>query len=74
MPQARQILNVEKKATESEVLKAYTKLTALNNMEKGGSKYLQAKIDNARELLAAAPPPPPPSSSEKPADDASSKQ
>ena len=48
------ILNVTPKATEAEVLEAHTRLSEMNDPGKGGSKYLQQKIKNARDLLASS--------------------
>ena len=41
---------------------AHERLTAMNDPAKGGSKYLQERISNARDCLVEvqAPPPPPP--------------
>ena len=54
--QARQILNVKPKATDDEIREAATKLVAMNNPDKGGSRYLTYKINNAREMLVGQPP------------------
>ena len=49
--EARMILNVKPKAPDAEILEASEKLAAMNDPEKGGSKYLQQKIVNARDSL-----------------------
>mmetsp|Transcript_7347 Transcript_7347/g.12360 ORF Transcript_7347/g.12360 Transcript_7347/m.12360 type:complete len:127 (+) Transcript_7347:65-445(+) len=49
--EARLILNVKPAASKEEILKAYETLTAMNNTEKGGSAYLQAKVRFARDAL-----------------------
>jgi len=54
--EARQILNVKPKATDDEIREAATKLVAMNDPDKGGSKYLTHKFNNAREMLVGQPP------------------
>lgn len=73
--EARQILNVAPKATEVEVAEAAERLHAMNDPAKGGSAYLQAKINHAKAALVAPPEPPAadakaeaPKPDEKPAD------
>ena len=48
------ILNVKPKATDAEVREAHERLTAMNDPGKGGSKYLQQRISNARDMLVGA--------------------
>uniref|UniRef100_A0A7S4FBF3 Mitochondrial import inner membrane translocase subunit TIM16 n=1 Tax=Chrysotila carterae TaxID=13221 RepID=A0A7S4FBF3_CHRCT len=55
--EARQILNVTQKATKEEILEAHEKLTKMNDPEKGGSAYLNAKFLYARNVLAKEDPP-----------------
>lgn len=57
--EARQILNVAPKATEAEVVEAADRLHAMNDPAKGGSAYLQTKINNARAALVVPPEAPP---------------
>jgi len=49
--EARQILNVSKKATAEEVTEAHERLVAMNDPAKGGSAYLQSRVTNAKTSL-----------------------
>uniref|UniRef100_A0A7S4C2I0 Mitochondrial import inner membrane translocase subunit TIM16 n=1 Tax=Chrysotila carterae TaxID=13221 RepID=A0A7S4C2I0_CHRCT len=50
--EARQILNVTQKATKEEILEAHEKLTKMNDPEKGGSAYLNAKVRDVTLAVA----------------------
>eukprot|EP00306_Pavlova_sp_CCMP459_P012885 CAMPEP_0185185918 /NCGR_PEP_ID=MMETSP1140-20130426/3662_1 /TAXON_ID=298111 /ORGANISM="Pavlova sp., Strain CCMP459" /LENGTH=121 /DNA_ID=CAMNT_0027752155 /DNA_START=15 /DNA_END=380 /DNA_ORIENTATION=+ len=50
--EARSILNVKPSAAPEEVKEAYQRLHNMNDPSKGGSAYLQAKIQNAHDALA----------------------
>ena len=51
--EARLILNVKQNTPKEEMLEAAEKMAAMNHPDKGGSKYLQAKINFARDVLIA---------------------
>ena len=51
--EARLILNVKQNTPKEEILEAAEKMAAMNHPDKGGSKYLQAKINFARDVLIA---------------------
>jgi hypothetical protein len=51
---ARQVLNLEKgEVTREAVVEMYTKYYGLNDPDKGGSFYIQAKVASARDALLA---------------------
>lgn len=49
--QAREILGVPEAATKKEINAAYKKLMAKNHPDTGGSTFLAAQINEAREVL-----------------------
>jgi hypothetical protein len=68
--EARQILNVKPKASESEITEAFEKLTSMNDESKGGSKYINQKFKNAHMSLVDAPKPDADPKNEVPKEDA----
>lgn len=55
--EARQILNVNPKATPAEIEESCAFLLSANDPAKGGSSYVQSKIRNARAALIVEEPP-----------------
>lgn len=52
--QARQVLNLEKNEVNMErIAEQFNKYYAMNDPDKGGSFYIQAKVANARDSLVA---------------------
>lgn len=49
--EARAILNISKEATKNEIKQAYHGLIRKNHPDHGGSSYLAAKINQARDIL-----------------------
>ena len=49
--EALEILELDEKATEEEIKKAYKKLMAKVHPDQGGSKYLAAKLNAAKDVL-----------------------
>uniref|UniRef100_A0A7S0J983 Mitochondrial import inner membrane translocase subunit TIM16 n=1 Tax=Calcidiscus leptoporus TaxID=127549 RepID=A0A7S0J983_9EUKA len=53
--EARLILNVKQKASQDEIAEAHKKLASMNDVDKGGSDYLNAKLTFARDMLLKTP-------------------
>ena len=49
--EAREVLGVSKEASEEEILKAYRRLIASAQPDKGGSDWMAAKINQAKDTL-----------------------
>ncbi len=49
--EALEILDVDENSTNDEIKQAYINLMTLIHPDKGGSKYLAAKVNQARDLL-----------------------
>jgi len=56
--EARSILNVQPTAKAADVREAFQRMHALNDPAKGGSAYLQAKVQNAHDHLVDTLEPP----------------
>eukprot|EP00300_Choanocystis_sp_HF-7_P025604 c27609_g1_i1.p4 GENE.c27609_g1_i1~~c27609_g1_i1.p4 ORF type:complete len:126 (+),score=19.65 c27609_g1_i1:130-507(+) len=54
LEQARMILELPKGHTKEDLLKRYRYLSEQNDVARGGSEYIQAKVENAKKLLEAA--------------------
>ena len=55
LAEAKQVLNFEKTpATREELMERFEKYHSLNDHTKGGSRYLQAKVSNARAAIEEA--------------------
>ncbi len=51
LEQAYDILGISATASKEEIIKAYHRQMKLNHPDKGGSKYIAAQINKAREIL-----------------------
>ncbi|ARN85435.1 DnaJ domain-containing protein [Candidatus Nucleicultrix amoebiphila] len=51
LEEARQILGVKARDTEEEILKAYRRIIQKVHPDKGGSAYLAAKVNHAKDVL-----------------------
>ena len=51
LQEAREVLDLKEGATRREILAAHKKMIRKNHPDQGGSKYLAAKINQARDVL-----------------------
>lgn len=51
LEEARQVLGVHNSASEQEIKEAYRRMIQKNHPDIGGSKYIAAKINQARDIL-----------------------